>query len=351
MSKELQQAPQSEEVDLGQLFKMIGNMFNRLFRFVGGIFKAIFSVIIYTLKVLIDNYLLIILSMIIAGVIGYSLEKSKSDVYISEMLVKPYFDSKFQLVTNINYYNALIADEDYSQLGSLFKINEEATKSLIGFEISPGPETENDRILLYEKFIVAVDSVRAQDISFEDYLENRSVYSGDIFQISVKSHKKNIFRSLEDGLNSTFTNTYSVKKMQKRDSLISLDKDRVRKSLIQVDSLKKVYIKVMQSESTSNNSPVTLKDGMSLVQERVQTKEFELLSKELELRRELTRLESQQVEEDVYFDTISSFQDVGSLYTTIFDKYTLLFPVFTFILLSLIFMSYKLIKFVKAYED
>ena len=25
MSKELQQAPQSEEVDLGQLFKMIGN--------------------------------------------------------------------------------------------------------------------------------------------------------------------------------------------------------------------------------------------------------------------------------------------------------------------------------------
>ena len=29
----------SEEVDLGQLFKLIGDAFNRLFRFIGNIFK------------------------------------------------------------------------------------------------------------------------------------------------------------------------------------------------------------------------------------------------------------------------------------------------------------------------
>ena len=32
----------SEEVDLGQLFKMIGNAFQRLFQFIGSIFKHIF---------------------------------------------------------------------------------------------------------------------------------------------------------------------------------------------------------------------------------------------------------------------------------------------------------------------
>ena len=351
MSKDLPQPPQSEEVDLGQLFKLIGNAFDRLFKFIGSIFKAVFSVVIYTLKVVIDNFKLIALAMVIAGAIGYGLEKSKSDVYASEMLVKPYFDSKYQLVTNINYYNALIAAQDYNQLETIFKIDEEATQSLLEFEINPGPETENDRILQYERFIVAIDSVRAQNISFQDYIENRSVYSGDVFQISVKSHKKDIFRSLEDGLNSTFTNTYSVKKMQKRDSLISLDKERVRNSLIQVDSLKQVYIKVMQSESTSNNTPVTLKDGgMAMVQERVKTREYELLDKELQLRQELTRLESQQVEEDVYFDTVSSFQDVGYAYSTIYNKYSLFFPILTFILLSLIFMTYRVVKFVKSYE-
>ena len=31
----------SEEVDLGQLFKMIGNGFRRLFQFIGSIFKQL----------------------------------------------------------------------------------------------------------------------------------------------------------------------------------------------------------------------------------------------------------------------------------------------------------------------
>ena len=34
MSKDLQQEPQSEEVDLGQLFKIIGNAFQRFFDFI-----------------------------------------------------------------------------------------------------------------------------------------------------------------------------------------------------------------------------------------------------------------------------------------------------------------------------
>ena len=44
MSKDLQQQPQpqSEEVDLGQLFKLLGNMFDRLFQFIASIFKQTF---------------------------------------------------------------------------------------------------------------------------------------------------------------------------------------------------------------------------------------------------------------------------------------------------------------------
>ncbi|GAA4233994.1 hypothetical protein GCM10022291_12410 [Postechiella marina] len=350
MSKELPQSKQSEEVDLGQLFKLIGNAFDRLFKFIGSIFKSIFSVIIYALKVVINNYKLIIITMVLAGIIGYGLEKVRKPVYTSNMLVKPYFDSKYQLVTNIRYYNALIADKDYKQLENLFKINEADAASLLEFEISPGPETENDRILQYDRFIKAVDSARAQTISYRDFLENRSVYSGSIFEISVQSLKKDIFRSLEEGLNSTFTNTYSVKKMQKRDSLISLDKARIKQSLKQVDSLKRVYIAIMKSESETNNSPVTLKEGGAMVQERVKTKEFELLAKELDLRNELNRLESQQVEEDVYFDTISSFQDVGSAYSSLFNKYSLIFPIISFLLLMLGYLAFRVIVFVKKYE-
>ena len=352
MSKDLQQQPQSEEVDLGQLFKLVGNMFDRLFRFVGNIFKSILSVIIFIIKAVLNNFKIIVISMVIAGVIGYAFEKAKQPVYTSSMLVKPYFDSKFQLVTNINYYNALIADKDFKQLGNLFKIEEDFANEILEFEINPGPETENDRILEYEEFIKQVDSTRATEIYFDRFIENRSIYSGSVYEIGVKSFKKDIFRSLEEGLNSTFTNTYSVKKMEKRDSLIAIDKNRIISSLQQVDSLKNVYIKVMQEESSSKNAgTITLTDGMSLVQERVDTKEYELLDKELQLRQQLSRLESQKVEEDVFFDTLSSFQDVGSEYSSLWSKFSLIFPLITFVILTMAFFMKKLIRFVNSYED
>src|SRR5690606_36464354 len=198
---------------LVMLFNLIGKAFNRLFNFIGSIFKAIFSVFIYALKAIVNNLKVIGISMLIAVIIGFGLERLQPDVDSSQMLVKPYFDSKYQLVTNINYYNALIKERDVNQLKELFEISKDDAEQILSFEINPGPETENDRIVQYDEFIKSIDSVRAQDISFDDFVENSSIYTGDIFEINVMSGKKDIFRSLEKGLNSTFTNTYSKKKM------------------------------------------------------------------------------------------------------------------------------------------
>lgn len=352
MSKNLPVNPQSEEVDLGQLFKLIGNLFDRLYQSIQSKLKFIFSIFIFSIKAFIDNFKLIVISIIIAGALGYGLEKIKPNVYSSQMLVKPYFDSKFQLVTNIKYYNALIADKDYDQLSNLFDIDKSKSEQLIEFEITLGPETQNDRLLQYEQFIGAIDSVRAQDISFDKFIENRSIYSGSVYQISVKSFSKDIFKSLEAGFNKTFFNEYSIKKMKKRDSLIILDKQRILSSLSQIDSLKNVYVEVLKNESNPNNkgNQVTVTDGMSMVQERVKTKEYELLDKELVLRAELNRIESRKVEEDVYFDMLSSFQTVGTKDSSIFNKYALLFPIGVFMILCFAFLTNKLMRFVKSYE-
>ena len=59
MSKEVPQGSQNEEVDLGQLFNMIGKLFDKFFNFVGSIFKAFYSVFIYALKAIITNFKII----------------------------------------------------------------------------------------------------------------------------------------------------------------------------------------------------------------------------------------------------------------------------------------------------
>lgn len=350
MNEKLPQQQTSEEIDLGQLFKLIGKAFDKLFKFIVSIFKAVFSVFVYALKAVVDNFKIIAVSMLVAAIIGLSIEMMKRDVYSSQMLVKPYFDSKYQLVTNINYYNALIGEKDYKQLTEIFDIKEEEAKQIIEFEIHPGPENENDQLIQYDKFLKELDSIRAQQVDFEEFLENRSIYSGDIFEISVKSFKKDIFRSLEKGLNSTFTNTYSIKKMQKRDSLIAIKKQRILASLTQIDSLKKVYIKVLQEESKNNSVSFNSREGMSFIQEKTETKEYELLKEEDRLRQQLSDLEAQKVEEDVFFDTLSSFQDVGAKYTSITERYSLIFPLLVFVLLCIIYLGKKVVKYVKAYE-
>ena len=47
MSNDLPKPQQSEEVDLGQLFKLIGNAFDRFFRFIGNIFKTLFLAFVW----------------------------------------------------------------------------------------------------------------------------------------------------------------------------------------------------------------------------------------------------------------------------------------------------------------
>ena len=200
MSKEtLPQQPNNEEVDLGQLFDAIGKLFERLYNFIVSIFEFIFRVVILGSKAVINNIKIIVVVLIISGAAGYALEKVRKDRYDSSMLVRTFFDTKFQMYTNLNYYNALLVDENYTTLSEIFEIPKDSLLEIVEFEIDRGPESENDRIVQFEKFIESIDSVRAQNISYEDFVDNRGIFSGDVYEIRVEAKSRSIFKSLEKG--------------------------------------------------------------------------------------------------------------------------------------------------------
>ena len=350
MSKELPNNSTSEEVDLGVLFRAIGRLFDKLYSFIKSIFKSILSLLVFLLSAFLQNFKIIAIVMILAGVLGFTLERFSPKLYRSEMFVKPYFDSKYQLVKNIDYFNALISNKDHKALSTIFSIPEEDTKAIVEFEINIGPESENDKIKQYDEFLNSIDSIRAQDISFDDFIENRNIYSSDFYEISVKAEKKDIFRKLEQGLNSSFENTYSEKKMKKRDSLIYIQKESIKASLRSVDSLQKVYIGVLEEEAKSQKNSLSLGEGFTIEPSESKTREFELLNKELKLRDELRLLEEKKVEEDVFFDIVSGFQEVGSISRDLVNRYSIVFPILAFIVMFLIFATKRIINFVKNYE-
>lgn len=351
MSKDTSPGPsQNEEVDLGQLFDAIGRLFERLYNFIASIFKAIFGGIIHGSRAIIDNFKLIAFVLIIAAAAGYGVEKVRKERYDSTMLVRTFFDAKYQLHTNLNYYNALLGEENYETLMDIFEIDEETIKQIVDFEIKPGPETENDRILQYDRFIKSLDSVRAQEITFDEYIDNRDVISGSIFEIKVESKTKDIYKKLEPGIIKSFNNLYSIKKMEQRDSMISVRRENILESIREIDSLQTVYISVLEEESQSTRANISLGDGFPLQQEKTSTKEYQLLNKEIELRDALRKLDEEKIEQSEFYEIISTFQEVGNKVTDFKSMYRLLFPAIAFILLCLGYLTKNYIRFVRNYE-
>ncbi len=350
MSNESYPQPQpSDEVDLGIMINAIGRAFDRFIRFIVSIFKGIFDVIIWASRAVIDNFKVIAVALIVAGLAGYAMEKYLPAKYESTMLVRTYFDAKYQLNTNMNYYNALLSEENYAALSNIFEVEEEVFDEIIEFELERGAETENQLIRQYDLFMKSLDSVRAQEVSYGDFIDNRDMLYGDLFQIRIEAKKIDLFKSLEEGIFRSFDNLYSIEKKRIRDSLISLRKANIQASLAVIDSLKNVYINVLEEESAATKASVNLGSIIPLQQEKTETKEFQLLNKEIELRAELSKLDQKKVEENVFFDVLSSFQAVGNKVKGWQNKYSILLPAAAFLILVLFFLTKEYTRFVRNY--
>lgn len=350
MSENLPKNSQNEEVDLGQLFNAIGRLFEKLFSFLGKILKGLFTTIIYTLKPVVNNFKLITIILFSAAILGFITEKFSEPIYVSDMLVRPYFDSKYQLANNVDYFNALIDAENYQELSRIFEIDTVGASHLLGFEMEIGPETQNDLLQDYDNWIKTIDSTLAEDVSYEDYLENRDILAGKIFSIKATSTTHDIFPSLEQGFVKTFENEYSQKLKKIRDSTILIKKAYHEIELKRVDSLQKVYLKILEKESDKDQ--LSLGEGglFPITQERSITREYELFQEELKARSAIRSLDEKLIEESDFYDILSGFEDVGTIEKELYKRYSVVFPLIVLAFMSLLFVFLRAFTFIKDYE-
>lgn len=351
MSEKLPDNTENQEVDLGQLFIAIGKMFEKFFNFIGKIFKAFFSIIIYSLKPLVNNIKMVLITLMLASVIGFVLEKVSKPVYVSDMLVKPYFDSKYQLASNVDYFNALIQSEDYNQLSQIFEFDTIVAKQLIGFEIEIGPETPNELLVEYDNYVKRLDSTLAQDqdLSFDSFIENRGILSGSIFSITAESHKNDIFTSLERGFEKTFKNEYSEKVKDLRDKSIEIRRKTYSKQIERNDSLQQLYLAVLKTESEDGGN-FSVKGLLPMTKEKTVTHEFELYHQEIRLRDSIRSLDEKMITKSEYYDVLSNFDDKGAVEKKLQKRYSILFPLIALVAIILTFLFIKAFNFIKEYE-
>ncbi|MFC0603423.1 hypothetical protein [Winogradskyella pulchriflava] len=351
MSEKLPQGEQTEEVDLGQLFIAIGKMFEKLFSFIGKVFRTLFSIIIYSLKPLVNNIKTVLVILMLAAIAGFIIEKLSKPVFVSSMLVKPYFDSKYQLANNVEYFNALIKAKDYNQLSKIFEFDSVVAKELIAFDIEIGPETPNDLLVEYDTYIKGIDSTLAQsqELTYESFIENRNVLSGSTFSITAESYKKDIFVSLDKGFEKTFKNQYSEKLKDLRDKSFKIKRETYIKQLERSDSLQQIYLQVLKTESEEGGK-ISIEGLLPMTKEKSVTHEYDLFNQEIRLRDSIRSLDEQLITKSDFYDVLSNFEDIGTPEKKFEKRYSILFPIIALTIIVLTFLFMKAFKFIKDYE-
>jgi len=350
MSEKLPQQPDNEEVDLGQLFNAIGRLFEKLFAFIGGIFKGILSAVIYVLKPLIVYFKISAAIFIVLVVLGFIYEKSTKPIYFSKMVVEAHFDSKYQLVNDIEYFNALIKSNNVAELAQIFEMDSSYASKLKGFELEAGPVTQNDLFVEYGEYVKSIDTSLVDQLNYKEYVNNRDLLSGSIYTITAKSNKQDVFKKLNEGFRKTFENDFAKQQKQIRDSTVHIDRLSLMTELSRLDSIQNTYLEVLKNESKNRDLSFGLNTGLPITEEKSITNEYDLFLEEQIIRKNLNYLDKSIVEKNNYFDIVSSFDRLGIEDQKLQTRYFIIFPVLGLILFLIGVLAIKIFKYIKEYE-
>lgn len=297
-----------EEIDLGQLFVIIGKGFSKLFQFLANILKGIFNYFILLLLFLKNNIKKLVLGALIGGILGGIYQYGiKEKTYESSMTVQPNFGSAVQLYKNIDYYESLVKQQDVDRLAESLKLTTEEAKSITSIEVLPY-SNENQILISYKEFIEDLDTNTVKLIDYKSYAKEQPVESFKYHVITVESTDKYLFEKLEEPIiNSIIGNEYYDKVKTTSYLNLSSRKKALEDSMAELDSLRNLYKKVMIAESLKERSGTNL----YMANAESNTKEVLVFDKFMNMNQDLIDVNKKLTEENEVINVVSSFNSVG----------------------------------------
>lgn len=340
------QEDSNEDVDLGKLFIIIGKGFSNFFNFFGNIFKGLYHIIIVILIFLKTNVKKIGISLFIGAVAGCFLEVNKTPKYSSEMLVQPNFKSARQLYNNISFYNDLVKQKDIKGIQEVFNLDKERAISLKSFEIEP-IILENDIISSYDNLITDVDTLTIRSYDYDLFKSSFTNYDYKTHKIKVIAEKNDVFPYLGKKIVASLENNNFFNKVKKiyNTNLISTD-SLYKENLTQIDSLRKVYMKVLVEEAKKETAGTSIDLGS----EKGKAKELELFETNRRINLERKKLVKEKSEKYDVVNIVSDFQPIGYEIKGITNNNVVLFGGLGALLMICFLLLLKLNKYLDNYK-
>ena len=209
--------------------------------------------------------------------------------------------------------------------------------------------------MLQKIFKKEVDSTVSAGVDFETFLQNSSDYDYEYQRLTVKTKSKSLPRKILPQVIENIINIEFFQNEQKKDlAELTLSEEAILTSLKESDSLKKVYENVLTKDEVFPDSQTNF--TINNAEDKSTTKEFELFTKNIDLRKELVTIKRKKEDIQNIVEVISSQQDEGIIENSvkILDKdinykYFYAFLGFSIAFFTTLFIAF--LKFLDRFKD
>ena len=294
----------SDEIDLAQLFRSIGQGFSNLGRsIIGGI--AGLRNTVYGNRVF---FLGIIILGLVLGFL-YS-ELLKKDYYKSSMVLSCDYLNTQILKSTVEKFNLLASERSTAGLQEVLSIDSATARNIQKFEFKPF--VSEDDVVEMEVLREQLNNVTGEKKELVDKVIDRlEVENKNAYEISVFVYDPAIVKPLEKALVEYFrSSSYIQRRIESNKQALLARREKLQAELRKLDSLKAVmfrnYQLLAQKSRGSNNVVVGAEEGLA--------NPLEVFNTDLELYQEL-----QEVEKRLFLspdfeivDGFTSFQEPES---------------------------------------
>lgn len=344
---------QNEEIDLGQLFKIIGKGFQNLFDFISSIFGTLFKILILVLLHFYKQFKWYALVVFLGLILGYFLDKNAVTQYGANMFIETNFNSARQVYEVINEFNQLASkDRDFVELARRLNISPSQASSIEAFSITADID-DNKLMEMFVDYKYKLDSIAREEADFETYKEAQPDYKYNTHRIEVVSTDKYIFNKINKGLFSELINNEYINTV-KETALANIDRreKNIDLEIKSLDSLVKTYLEIRKTESEKtftstqgNNFYLSGAEKSELIKD-----ETALVSRIYELQNEKRDLAMQRVTSGQQINVISEFPNSGYNILVWYEYKVVLLPALALLIMLISFSLFNLGKFLKQRE-
>jgi len=310
-----------DDIDLGTLFTLIGKGISSVFNFIAQVFQTFWHWVLILILFLRSNFRKMALAALIGGLLGGIYQYAiKEKQFESSMTVEPNFGSAVQLYKNINYYLSLVKQDDSERLAASLNIGPEEAESISWIEVEPY-SNENQLLISYKNFIQSLDSNTVKLIDYDTFSEELPIESFQYHVITVVGKDKFVFDKLGAPIiNSIIANNYYDKVKTTAYSNLITKKSALENSMLELDSLRTIYKKVLLAESQKENAGTNI----FMSENGSRTKEIDLFDKYMVMNDQLIEVNEKLITENEVINVVSSFNSIGMRVNKRYKNYAVL---------------------------